>query len=202
MDRTLYYTPRSPYARKVRIVMAEKNLSCRLIDTDVKQKSPEFLSLNPIGKIPVLIDENGLIFWDSTLIVEYLDETYPDPPFYPDDRLERLRCRQGEELADSLTDAIVALSYEVRKGKDADAQVRAHHQQTVDRMMAVFEQQLSRATYLLTNDLTIVDVAVVSGLGYYTLRCGDGWRHQFPAIAEWCDRLHQLPSIQSTIPYF
>ncbi|MEB3211726.1 MAG: glutathione S-transferase family protein [Leptolyngbyaceae bacterium] len=200
MARTLYYTPRSPYARKVRIVMAEKNLSCTLIDTDVKQKSPEFLRLNPIGKIPVFIDENGLIFWDSTLIVEYLEETYPDSPFYPTNPLERLRCKQGEELADSLTDAIVALSYEVRKGTDANAQVQAHHQQNVDRMMSVFEQQLSQAQYLLTNNLTIVDVAVISGLGYYTLRCGDEWSRHFPAIAEWGDRLHQLPSIQSTIP--
>ncbi|WP_391540784.1 glutathione S-transferase family protein [Halomicronema hongdechloris] len=42
------------------------------LDTNIKQTSPEFLQLNPIGKIPVLVDENGLIFWDSTLMVEYL----------------------------------------------------------------------------------------------------------------------------------
>ena len=128
MPRILYYTPRSPYARKVRIVLAEKTLSCELVETNIKQKSPEFLRLNPIGKVPVFVDENGLIFWDSTLIVDYLDETYPNPPIYPSGQLERLRCRQGEELADSMTDQIVALSYEVRKGKDAKAQVMAHHQ--------------------------------------------------------------------------
>ncbi len=200
MPRTLYYTPRSPYARKVRIVLAEKNLPCTLIETDTRNKSPEFLRLNPIGKIPVFIEENGLVFWDSTLIVEYLDDTYPDPPFYPSDRLERLRCRQGEELADSMTDAVVALSYEVRKGAYADDLKQRAYQQQVDRMLSVFEKQLGRASHLLGDRLTAVDIAVLSGLGYCTFRCGNGWRNQFPALAEWCDRLHQRSSIQSTIP--
>jgi len=201
MTRTLYYTPRSPYARKVRIILAEKHLPCELVETNVKQKSPEFLRLNPIGKIPVFVDENGLTFWDSTLIVEYLEETYADPPFYPNDRLERLRCRQGEELADSMTDAVVALSYEVRKGSDANAQLQAYHQQEVDRMLAVFEGQLNGASYLLGDRLTIVDVAALSGLGYYTLRCGAVWQKQYLALAEWFDRLHQQrQSIQATVP--
>lgn len=200
MPRTLYYTPRSPYARKVRIVLAEKNLSCTLIETDTRNKTPEFLRLNPIGKIPVFIEDNGLVFWDSTLIVEYLDDTYPDPPFYPSDRLERLRCRQGEELADSMTDAVVALSYEVRKGVYADDLKQRSHQKAVDRILSVFENQLGVASHLLGDRLTAVDIAVLCGLGYYTLRCGDGWRTQFPALAEWCDRLHQRPSIQSTLP--
>jgi glutathione S-transferase len=102
MVRTLYYTQRSPYARKVRIVLAEKQLRCELKETDINNKSKEFLGLSPIGKVPVLVNENGLVFWDSTLIVEYLDETYPQPSFYQGDRIERLCCRQGEKLADSL----------------------------------------------------------------------------------------------------
>ncbi len=92
------YTQRSPYARKVRIVLDEKQLPCELKETDINNKSREFLGLSPIGKVPVLVDENGLVFWDSTLIVEYLDETYPQPGFYPGDRIERWCCRQGEEL--------------------------------------------------------------------------------------------------------
>ena len=99
-----------------------------------------------------------------------------------------------------MTDEIVALSYEVRKGKDAKALVMAQQQQDVDRMLLVFEGQLSGARYLLGDRLTAVDLAAVSGLGYYTLRCGDGWRNQYPTLAEWCDRLHQRPSIRSTIP--
>ena len=200
MARTLYYTQRSPYARKVRIVLAEKQLPCEWVETNIKQKSPEFLRLNPIGKIPVLVDENGLTFWDSTLIVEYLDETYPEPAFYPHDRLERLRCRQGEELADTLIDQVVALWYETRKGDHADAQVQTHHQQEIDRILSVFEGQLGITSHLLNNQFTAVDVAAVSGLGYYTLRFGQDWQQQYPRLAQWFEHLHQRPSLQSTMP--
>src|SRR5689334_8125596 len=128
MVRTLYYTQRSPYARKVRIVLAEKQLPCELKQTDINNKSSEFLSLSPIGKVPVLVDENNLVFWDSTLIVEYLDETYPQPGFYQGNNIERWCCRQGEELADSLIDNVVGLWYETRKGNQADFDTQTKYQ--------------------------------------------------------------------------
>lgn len=200
MVRKLYYRGRSPYARKVRIVLAEKQLPYQVVDTDIKQKSPEFLQLNPIGKIPVLVDNNGLVFWDSTLIVEYLDETYPEPSFYPSARLERLRCRQGEELADTLTDEVVALWYETRKGDRANAQTQAHHQANIDRLMAVLEMQLGNTRYLLNDRFTAVDVAAVSGLGYYSLRFGQTWQSAYSRLADWFDQLHQRSSLQETKP--
>ncbi|NMF82834.1 glutathione S-transferase family protein [Nodosilinea sp. P-1105] len=200
MARQLYYSGRSPYARKVRIVLAEKQLSYQHVDTNIRQKSPKFLRLNPIGKIPVLVDDNGLVFWDSTLIVEYLDDTYPEPSFYPSDRLERWRCRQGEELADAMTDQVVALWLETRKGDRADAQVQAQHQVVIDRLLTVFEQQLQLTPYLLSDRLSAVDIAAVSGLGYYSLRFGLGWQSRYPRLAHWFDQLHQRPSLRDTIP--
>lgn len=201
MARLLYYTARSPFARKVRIVLAEKQLSCELKDADGQQKTPEFLRLNPIGKIPVFIDEDGLVFWDSTLIVEYLDETYPEPSFYPHEQRERLRCRQGEELADSLTDQVVALRAETRKGDRSNPQVEQQIQQDIDRLMGVFEQQLAMMPYLLNDQFTAVDVAAVSGLGYYSFRFGLTWQQRYPRLAEWFERLHQRRSLASTVPH-
>lgn len=200
MARKLYYSGRSPYARKVRIVLAEKQLPYTQVETSIRQKPPEFLQLNPIGKIPVLVDENGLVFWDSTLIVEYLDETYPQPPFYPSDRLERLRCRQGEELADAMTDQVVACWFEARKGDQAKATEEARHQREIDRMLDVFETQLGNTRYLLKDQVTAVDVAALSGLGYYSLRFGNAWQRQWPRLAQWFEGLHQRPSVQATVP--
>lgn len=200
MARKLYYSGRSPYARKVRIVLAEKQLPYTQVETSIRQKPPEFLQLNPIGKIPVLVDENGLVFWDSTLIVEYLDETYPQPPFYPSDRLERLRCRQGEELADAMTDQVVARWFEARKGDQAKATEEARHQREIDRMLDVFEIQLGNTRYLLNDQVTAVDVAALSGLGYYSLRFGNAWQRQWPRLAQWFEGLHQRPSVQATVP--
>lgn len=146
----------------------------------------------------MLVDENGLVFWDSTLIVEYLDDTYPEPAFYPSERIERLRCRQGEELADTLIDKVVALWYETRKGDNAQAAVQAHHQGNIDRLMAALEKQLGVTRHLLNDQFTAVDVATVSGLSYYSLRFGKTWQSNFPRLAQWfgqqseyCSKLKQ-----------
>lgn len=209
MTRTLYYAQRSPYARKVRIVLAEKNLPCELIETDISNKSPEFLKLSPIGKVPVLVDENGTTVWDSTQIVEYLDETYPQPSFYPSDspdgdscaaRSARLRCRQLEEIADTLADNAVSLTMEVRKGDKADANLQAKYQSLIDRLLLFLDEQLATSSYLLGTEWTAADIAAVSALGYYTLRFGEDWQQKYLRLGQWFKNLHQRESIQSTIP--
>jgi glutathione S-transferase len=200
MVRTLYYTQRSPYARKVRIVLAEKQLPCELKQIDINNKSPEFLILSPIGKVPVLVDENDLVFWDSTLIVEYLDETYPQPGFYPNERIERWCCRQGEELADSLIDNVVGLWYETRKGNQADSDTQTKYQSSINRVLDVFEQKLMNSIYLFNETVSAVDVAAISALGYYSLRFGYNWQQDYPKLSQWFEVLHQRQSVYSTMP--
>lgn len=194
MARVLYYAQRSPYARKVRIVLAEKNLACELLVTDLIDKSPEFLQISPIAKVPVLIDEDGTKLWDSTLIVEYLDETYPEPSFYPSDRQQRLQCRQWEEVGDVLADRAVALWYAT------DASLKVKLQTAIDRLLAALDEQLSHSTYLLGNTWTAADISVLSALGYYTLRFSEGWQQQYPKVGQWFQHLHERESVKSTVP--
>lgn len=200
MARILYYAQRSPYARKVRIVLAEKQLPYEPKETDINNKSREFLNLSPIGKVPVLVDENDLVFWDSTLIVEYLDETYPQPGFYPSNRIELLYCRQGEELADSLIDNLVGLWYETRKGNQVDFNTQAKYQSSINRILGVFEQKLTNSAYLFNETVSAVDVAAISGVGYYSLRFGHNWQQEYPKLSQWFELLHQRKSIDSTMP--
>jgi glutathione S-transferase len=184
----------------VRIVLAEKQLPCELHQTDINNKSPEFLRLSPIGKVPVLVDENDLVFWDSTLIVEYLEETYPQPSFYPSSRIERWSCRQGEELADTLIDNVVGLWYETRKGNQADSGTQAKHQSSIHRVLGVFEQKLTNCAYLFNETFSAVDVAAISALGYYSLRFGNNWQQEYPKLRQWYELLHQRQSVYSTMP--
>lgn len=76
--RLLYHLPLSPYARKVRLVLAEKRLPFELRVEKVWQRRAEYLELNPAATVPTLVEDNGLVIPDSGVICEYLDEAYPD----------------------------------------------------------------------------------------------------------------------------
>ncbi len=78
--RTLYHTPLSPYCRKIRLQMKEKQLDFELVDEPVWERRQDFFKLNPAGEVPVLVDENGMIISGSYAICEYLEEGYPDQP--------------------------------------------------------------------------------------------------------------------------
>lgn len=194
MARLLYYTTGSPYARKVRIFLLEKNLSCELIETDLIHKSPEFLKIAPLGKVPLLIDEDGTKLWDSTLIVEYLEETYPGPSFYPSDRQDRLQCRQWNAFGDELTNHAVVLWY----GRDES--VKPKHHAAIERLLALLDEHLSHSAYLVGDTWTVADISVMSALGYYTFRFGEQWQQQYPRVGEWFQRLHERESVKLTIP--
>jgi glutathione S-transferase len=92
--RTLYHLWLSPYSRKVRVVLREKNLECELKVEKVWERRDEFLAINPAGTVPVLIDENGAVICDSTVICEYLEEVYPEIRLLGDDPVERAEIRR------------------------------------------------------------------------------------------------------------
>ncbi|OCR02509.1 glutathione S-transferase [Oscillatoriales cyanobacterium USR001] len=200
MTRVLYYAQRSPYARKVTILLAEKNLPVELKVTDLANKSPEFISISPIGKVPVLIDEDGTTLWDSTIILEYLDETYPEPSFYPQEKKARLQCRLWEELADSLADNTISLWYQNLKGELADSGLQTKYQAALDRLFPVLEKQLVSSAYLLGETWTAADISAVSALGYYTLRFGEDWQQKYVKLGQLFNRLHERESVKSTVP--
>src|SRR5438105_14246242 len=94
---TLYDSPGSPCARRVRAVLLEKGIAwtTRLVDlTRMEQKRPEYLALNPNGVVPTLLHGERVLY-ESNVITEYLDETFPGPRLYPADPSERARRRCG-----------------------------------------------------------------------------------------------------------
>jgi glutathione S-transferase len=92
--RLLYHLPHSPFARKVRLVLAEKRLPFELRLEKTWERRPEFLEINPTGLVPVLADENGLVIAESSAICEYLDEAYPDIPLIGRTLAERAEVRR------------------------------------------------------------------------------------------------------------
>lgn len=91
----LYDYAQCPFCRKVRVALAEKGIEYERIHVDLRkgeQKKEWFLKLNPYGKVPVLVD-NGSVIYESSIINEYLDERYPDPPLMPSHPSDRAKVR-------------------------------------------------------------------------------------------------------------
>jgi glutathione S-transferase len=103
----LYSGPLSLFTAKVRIALDEKGLAYDRIDVPFSRergyepKHPDVVALNPKAQVPVLVDD-GVALYDSTIILEYLEDRYPDPPLFPRDVRERARCRQLEAAADEI----------------------------------------------------------------------------------------------------
>src|ERR1700743_3169462 len=92
--RVLYHMPLSPYARKVRLVLAEKRLPFELRMEKVWEGREEYLELNPAGTVPTMVEDNGLVIPDSSVICEYLDEAYPDSTLLGRTLAERIEIRR------------------------------------------------------------------------------------------------------------
>ena len=105
----LYNARHSTCSQKVRICMAEKSLEWtdHLLDLGKKdQIAPEYLKLNPNGVVPTLVHD-GTVIIDSSVICEYIDEVFPDPPLIPADPAERARMRAWMRFMEEVPTAAV-----------------------------------------------------------------------------------------------
>ncbi|MFZ0890437.1 MAG: glutathione S-transferase family protein [Candidatus Binataceae bacterium] len=190
-----------PFGQKVRVVLAEKSLSYELVPVDLlagDQRKPEFLRLNPYRKVPVLIDEETIVY-DSTIINEYLDDEYPDPPLLPSIESSALRAhaRLFEDFADtSFTPQVGQLMAESAKPEsERDATRIARLRQTVEKVLDYLNHELSGQQFLAV-EFSVADVGfaprllVLKELG---IEAGTGR----PNVDGWVKRLLERPSIQN-----
>ena len=109
----LHHGWKSSASRRVRLCLAEKGLSfeSKLVDlTKSEQHTPEYLKLNPLGVIPLLVLDDGRSLYESGTICEYLDETYPDPPLMPKDPYQRAEVRNWVRHVDGLIGNLIVFN--------------------------------------------------------------------------------------------
>jgi len=150
----LYDFPMSPRARKPRIVLAEKGLQYEKVNVDItkqEQKKPEYLAINPYGKVPALQDD-GTTVYESSIIMEYLNDKYPNPSLMPADPGQRARARVLMHLGDNAYDgafaAIVGEVFFKPKGQ-ADQDVIAKAKQDLNACFERLERELGSNDYLV-----------------------------------------------------
>ncbi len=134
----LYEHPLSPYAQKVKIALAEKGVAfeCRLPDF-MSGRDDAFAAANPRLEVPALVDGDTRVF-DSTIILEYIEDRWPTPPLLPAAPAERARVRMLEELCDTYVEPISWAAMEIRVFKRADgAEVKLKVKSRIDTAIEV-----------------------------------------------------------------
>lgn len=195
----LYYHVDCPYSQKVRIVLAEKDLEHELVHVDLargEQKTAEFRKLNPLGKVPVLIDEDVVVY-DSTIINEYLDEEYPNPPLMPEDSAGRARVRLLEDFCDNYfipqTSLLLAELHRPDAERDHDKVRRLAGE--IQRVLQWLEPQLAGKPFLV-GDFSLADVAF-AGRAVILPQLGIEIDPRLHNVSGWIARLRERPSVRS-----
>jgi glutathione S-transferase len=192
----------SPFARKVRIVLAEKHIECELqidIPWDADTHVPEF---NPLGKIPVLLLEDGTPLYDSRVIVEYLDHAAPVHNLLPKDARSRIAVKRWEALADGVCEAAAIIFLEKKRPEQQqDAAWMLRQEQKIFRALEVIASDLGDHVWCMGDNYSLADIAVGCALGYLDLRFPHiKWREAHPALARLSTKLNERASFSSTMP--
>jgi glutathione S-transferase len=205
----LLYTINSPYARKVRIVAAEKHIEMTL--QEVVLGAPDCLvkQFNPLGKVPVLILDDGDSLYDSSVIVEYLDNRTPLAHLLPLDSGLKIKVRRWEALADGVCDAAVATMMEQRKAENRqDSAFIARQMDKVTRGLQVLNDDLAKnnesgkSKWCVNGTFSLADIAVGCMLGYVNLRFGAvvNLATAYPNLAQLQAELLKRQSFQDSEP--
>ena len=196
----LYDYPDCPFAQKVRVVLAEKELEYETVFVDLRtgehRQNAEFLKLNPYGKVPVLIDEEVVVY-DSTIINEYLEDEYPHPNLMPADSANRARVRTLEDYCDnSFLPSAGFVQAELSKPvEEQDAERLARYRNELQRGLKRLEAFLAGKEYL-AGEFSLADVAFVPAL-LILPRLGVEVDPALRGVTAWINRLKQRPSVQN-----
>ena len=203
MSITLYHDVPSTNSDRVKIALAEKGLSwegVRISLAKREQKNPEFLKLNPYGKIPVLV-EDGKVLFESCIINEYLDEKYPNPPLLPKDHWARGRARILVDYAiNYLHEPYWALRGEIMMKKneaERDQKVITERRVELLQKLKYLELELGDKPYML-GEFSLVDIDIFPRFPRME-SFGVIPSPTLPRLNAWYERMKQRPSVKAIL---
>jgi len=197
----LYDFKSSPNCQRVKVVLAEKNLVYDTVPIDLRkqeQKTPEYLKLNPYGKVPVLTDDSTVLY-ESLIINEYLDEKYPNPPLMPKDPASRAKARilvdYGMAHFDS---AYQKLRVELMKEpKEQSQPIIDGAKSDLKKLLQRFEDEIGEQPYLM-GDFSLVDADLIPR---FTRLEGFGVLPDpaLPRLGKYMERIKARPSVKAIL---
>ena len=201
MLKLLSATP-SPFARKVRVVLLEKNIPFELVTINPWNINADIERYNPLGKIPVLITENVETIYDSKFIIEWIEHNYPAPAVFPTDQKAKFRAQQIQVVADGICEALILLFFENMRPDPQQSKPWAERQiKKISNGLQALEQQISNDEFCVDNTFGIADISVVSAVDYLSLRFKTyEWRDKFTRISKFVARQSARQSFIETMP--
>jgi glutathione S-transferase len=190
---------RSPYVRKVRIVLEEKGIAYEYVQARPSVPESPVPQFNPLAKIPVLVTDNGKGVYDSKVIVEYLDALKSDPGLIPQEIEARMEVRRWEALGDGVADATVLISHDYDRRQTDDWHQRQRLK--IDRALAAMERDLGEREHCHGERFSLADIAAGYALAYLDAALPKiEWRDAHPRLAKLTTRLAQRESFRRTVP--
>ena len=184
---TLYNAARCPYAARARIVLAEKGIEFETVEIDLSDRPAWLYEKNPAGRVQVIEEDGGDPLPESAVIMEFLEERFPEPALLPPDPADRAAARLLIFRDHDLTDPYYAL----RREEDGA-------REEFDAALGRFDALLGEQPYLSGADYGLADIALVP----WVLRARDMLGVElddFPSLADWLARLEQRPAIADEV---
>ena len=201
MYKVISATP-SPYARKVRIALAEKGVPFELITEvpwDKTTRTPEF---NPLEKLPILLRDDGDPIYESHLIMAFIERTHPKPALVPADDAGWLTAKRVEVLCDGVCDAFVLSFFERMRDEAHQSQEwLARQRRKIDGGLTEMSRLLGARDWFIGDGFTLADLAAATAVGYLQVRWPEiDWRQTYPALVAHSDRMETRASFQASRP--
>lgn len=194
----LFYSPTSPFVRKVMICAIARGIEGRIekVTANPHVSPPDLLAANPLSKVPALLTDDGVAIFDSPVICEYLDSRGEAAAMFPPAGAARWRALVLQAIGDGMMDAAVARRGEQGKPQEAARDAfMARQKAAVDRALAALEANPPGA------GVDIGTITVACALGYLDFRfAAEPWRAGHPKLAAWFETVSKHPAVAATVP--
>lgn len=191
----------SPYVRKISIVMLEKGITFEFVNDMPYEAQNKVTQYNPLGKVPALVTDDGEVWFDSPIIVQYLELLDIAPALLPREPLASLKIRQIEALADGIMDAgLVSVREQARPPAQQSKTELLRQREKITRSLDALEKYVADGT-LNANELNIATIAVACAMSYLNFRrVSPGWCVDRPNLVKLVETLFQRESFARTEP--
>lgn len=197
----LYITPGSPYARIARIVVLEKGLESRveIVAAQTRLADSPYYGINPSGRVPYLVRDDGVGLEESALICAWLDHLDGKPAFDLPEGDEGWEARRLEAMARSMLDGLAVWGRELARPRNEQSPTLLRHEaDRAARMAGLWEREIGHP--LMHGALNMAQITLACALGFAARIPDLQWRPGHPKLCGWFDRIAARPSFVATAP--